>query len=56
MYEFLSSIAQTWGLLLFILAFILVLIYALNPRNKKKFDDAKNIPLDEEDDVDEDKK
>ena len=49
MYETLSSFAQTWGLLLFVLAFILVLVYALNPRNKKKFDDAKKIPLEDED-------
>lgn len=49
MYETLASIAQTWGLILFVVAFGLVLIYALSPRNKKKFDDAKNIPLKEED-------
>lgn len=45
MYETLSRIAQTWGLVLFVVAFALVLIYALHPRNKKKFDDAKRIPL-----------
>jgi len=50
MYETLSSFAQTWGLLLFVLAFILVLIYALSPRNQSKFDQAKNIPLNDEDD------
>ena len=49
MYETLSSIAQTWGLLLFVLAFGLVLIYALSPRNKPKFDKAKQIPLNGED-------
>ncbi len=49
MYEMLSKIAQTWGLLLFVLAFALVLIYALNPRNKEKFDQAKRIPLQDED-------
>lgn len=50
MYETLSKIAQTWGLLLFVLAFALVLIYALNPRNKKNFDEAKRIPLEDEED------
>ena len=50
MYETLSKIAQTWGLLLFVLAFALVLIYALNPRNKKNFDEAKRIPLKDEED------
>lgn len=49
MYETLSSFAQTGGLLLFVLAFGLVLFYALNPKNKKDFDEARNIPLEEED-------
>ncbi len=49
MYEMLSKFAQTWGLLLFVLAFALVLIYALNPGNKEKFDQAKRIPLQDED-------
>lgn len=49
MYETLSSIAQTWGLALFVVAFALVLIYALNPRNRKTFDEARQIPLNEED-------
>lgn len=49
MYETLSRFAQTWGLVIFVVAFALVLIYALNPRNKAKFDEAKNIPLKEED-------
>ncbi len=50
MYETLSSIAQTWGLVLFVVAFALVLIYALSPRNKKTFDEAGKIPLNEGDD------
>ncbi len=49
MYETLARFAQTWGLIIFIVAFALVLIYALNPRNKAKFDEAKNIPLKEGD-------
>ncbi len=52
MYETLSSFAQTGGLLLFVLAFVLVLIYALNPRNQKNFDKAKQIPLNDEDEPD----
>ncbi|MGE0407904.1 MAG: cbb3-type cytochrome c oxidase subunit 3 [Amphiplicatus sp.] len=46
----LSKFAQTWGLVLFIVAFALALVYALAPRNKKKFDDAKQIPLKDEED------
>jgi cytochrome c oxidase cbb3-type subunit 4 len=49
MYESLAHFAQTWGLVLFVVAFGLVLAYALNPAAKAKFDDAKNIPLKEED-------
>lgn len=48
MYEALSSFAQTGGLLLFVFAFILVLIYALAPGNRKKFERASQIPLDDE--------
>jgi len=50
MYETLSSFAQTWGLVIFVVAFALVLIYALNPFSQKKFDEAGRIPLEEEDD------
>ncbi|MEM1104605.1 MAG: cbb3-type cytochrome c oxidase subunit 3 [Pseudomonadota bacterium] len=49
MYETLSQFAQTGGLLLFVLAFGLVLLYALNPGNKQKFDEAKQIPLNDTD-------
>lgn len=53
MYEKLSSFAQTGGLILFVIAFVLVLIYALAPGNRKRFDRAKRIPL-EDDDTDKD--
>ncbi len=49
MYETLASFAQTWGLVIFVVAFLLVLFYALNPRNKARFDEARNIPFKEED-------
>ncbi len=48
MYEFLAGIAQTWGLLVFVFAFILVLIYAFLPANRQAFDRARRIPLDED--------
>jgi len=48
MHETLSQFAQTFGLILFVIAFVLVLVYALNPSNKKSFDEAKRIPFDEE--------
>ena len=49
MYEFLAQIAQTWGLIAFVFAFILVLIYALAPSKKNEFERARNIPLDNDD-------
>lgn len=48
MYETLAQIAQTWGLIAFIVAFALVLIYALAPSNKSTFDRARRIPLDDD--------
>lgn len=47
-YDELAGFAQTWGLLYFILLFFGVLVYALWPKNKKRFDDAANIPLRED--------
>ncbi|MEM6413974.1 MAG: cbb3-type cytochrome c oxidase subunit 3 [Pseudomonadota bacterium] len=49
MYETLSSFAQTGGLILFVVAFFLVLVHALNPNNQRNFDEAKRIPLEDED-------
>ena len=48
MYEMLSKFAQTGGLLLFVLAFVLVLIYALRPGNRAQFERARQIPLEDE--------
>lgn len=48
MYETLSQFAQTGGLLIFIGLFGAVLVYALWPRNKAKFDAAARQPLDED--------
>lgn len=49
MYETLSQIAQTWGLVAFVIAFILVLIYALSPANREKFERARRLPLEDGD-------
>lgn len=48
MYETLAQIAQTWGLIAFIIAFVLVLIYALAPSNRKTFERARHMPLDDD--------
>ncbi|WP_417468382.1 cbb3-type cytochrome c oxidase subunit 3 [Maricaulis sp.] len=49
MYSILSSFAQTWGMLLFILLFTGALAYALWPRNQKRFDEAARLPLSDDD-------
>jgi cytochrome c oxidase cbb3-type subunit 4 len=49
MYETLSNFAQTWGLVIFVLLFGGVLVYALWPRNQAKFDRAARMPLNETD-------
>jgi len=48
-YETLSKLAQTGGLLLFVAAFGMVLYYALSPANRAGFDRASRLPLDESD-------
>ncbi|MCW5723992.1 MAG: cbb3-type cytochrome c oxidase subunit 3 [Maricaulaceae bacterium] len=48
MYQSLAHFAQTWGLLFFIALFGLVLVYALWPRNKGKFDRAARMPLEDD--------
>ncbi len=47
-YRQVAEFAQTWGLLYFVAVFLAVVVYALWPSNKKKFDDASKIPLRED--------
>ncbi|MET3356260.1 cbb3-type cytochrome c oxidase subunit 3 [Xanthobacter autotrophicus] len=49
-YLWLATFAQTWGLVLFVLGFLLVIAYVFWPSKtrKKEFDDAANIPLKED--------
>ncbi len=48
-YDTLVSITQIAGLILFIGLFVGVLIYALWPGNKKRFERASKVPLDQDD-------
>jgi len=47
-YESFAAIARTYGLVYLLILFLAVLVYALWPRNRKKFDDAAHIPLRED--------
>ena len=48
-YQDASYFAQTYGLIYLFGLFVIVLLYALWPKNKKKFEEAANIPLEEKD-------
>jgi cytochrome c oxidase cbb3-type subunit 4 len=47
-YESLANFAQTWGTVGFVALFVMVLVYALNPRNRGKFDHASRVPLEKD--------
>ncbi|MFN3686487.1 cbb3-type cytochrome c oxidase subunit 3 [Salinarimonas sp.] len=47
-YSFLANFAQTWGLLIFMFGFFLVLVYALKPSSRSTFDKAARSPLEED--------
>ncbi len=49
-YQFFSEIAQTWGLVYFVILFIIVLIYALWPSRarQQQFDELARMPLRED--------
>jgi cytochrome c oxidase cbb3-type subunit 4 len=47
-YESVAGFAQTWGTVGFVALFVMVLIYALNPRKKDEFDTAAHLPLEKD--------
>ena len=47
-YEDVSAIAQTWGLLIFVAVFAVIVAYAIWPKNRKGFDEASRIPLEDD--------
>lgn len=47
-YKFFAEFAQTWGLLYFVAVFLVVLVYALAPSRKDRFDEASRMPLQED--------
>ena len=48
-YESAARFAQDGGLIYFGLMFLAVLVYVFWPRNKKGFDEAARLPLEEDD-------
>ena len=47
-YENVASISQVVALLFFIALFVAVLAYAFCPGNKKRFDEAARLPLEDD--------
>jgi len=47
-FEDVRAFVGTYGLIYFMILFVGVLVYALWPGNKKKFDDAARLPLKED--------
>jgi len=47
-YDQVSYFSQTWGLVYLVALFVGVLIYALRPGARKKFEDAAQIPFKED--------
>jgi cytochrome c oxidase cbb3-type subunit IV len=47
-YKAVAELAQTWGLVYFVIIFTAVLLYALWPSRKQQFDEAARIPLRED--------
>lgn len=47
-YETVAAFSQQYGLVYFFLIFLAVVVYALWPRNKARFDDAAQIPFRED--------
>jgi cytochrome c oxidase cbb3-type subunit 4 len=53
MYETLASFAQTWGTVYFVVIFLGALAYALWPSNGKTFEKAAQLPLHDEEPINE---
>jgi|TARA_R110001592_G_scaffold70815_5_gene216723 cytochrome c oxidase cbb3-type subunit 4 len=47
-YETIAAFSKTWGLVYLVVLFAGVLVYALRPSARKKFQDAAQIPFKED--------
>tara|TARA_R110000796_G_scaffold175554_4_gene292599 strand:- start:385 stop:534 length:150 start_codon:yes stop_codon:yes gene_type:complete len=47
-YETIAAFSKTWGLVYLVVLFVGVLVYALRPSARKKFQDAAQIPFKED--------
>lgn len=49
-YRSVAEFAQSWGLLYFFIAFVVIVILVLRPSKRRGYDDAARIPLREDKD------
>ena len=49
-YTTLAEFAQSWGLLYFFVAFVVIVILVIRPSRKRQYEDASRIPLREDED------
>lgn len=49
-YRSVAEFAQSWGLLYFFIAFVVIVILVLRPSKRRAYDDAARIPLREDKD------
>ena len=47
-YHDVAHFVRTWGMIYFVVLFAIVMIYALWPRNRDKFERASRMPLEED--------
>ena len=47
-YKFLASLAQSMGVIYFMGIFLAVVVYAMWPSNKERFEEAARMPLNED--------
>ena len=47
-YHDVAGFVRTWGMVYFVVLFAAVMVYALWPRNRDKFERAARIPLEED--------
>ncbi len=47
-HQTITQLSGTFGVVFFTVMFAIVLVYALWPRNKKKFDHAARLPLEKD--------
>ena len=49
-YNAVAEFAQSWGLLYFFIAFVVIVFLVMRPSRKRSYDDASKIPFREDED------